>query len=94
MGSVFAVVGDLWSFGLSEDEGEAAVGADVSMRVRTRLQTSPSPGLEFYEGYIDVTVDAEADREEIFLAAVRELRRTAFPDRGARCWKMLSFEAI
>lgn len=60
------------------------------MKLRVEMQTSPSPGLEFYEGHVDICVDDDADGEDIFYAAVKELRRTAFPDRGPRCWRMLS----
>jgi hypothetical protein len=55
------------------------------------MQTSPSPGLEFYQGHVDVVVDEDASRDDIFHAAVRELRRTAFPDRGSRCWTMTGY---
>jgi len=61
------------------------------MKVRVEMQTSPSPGLEFYEGHVDIYVDDDAEGDDIFRAAVKELQRTAFPDRGSRCWRMLSY---
>jgi hypothetical protein len=43
-----------------------------------------------YEGHVDVWCDSDA-WADVFAAAVRELRRTSFPDRGAHCWRMDDF---
>ena len=68
-------------------------GDEMNERYKVELQTIPSPGLEFYRGFVTCSVPSEdADRESIFRAAVRELQRTAFPDRGANCWKLIGFE--
>lgn len=46
-----------------------------------------------YDGHVDVTTQ-ESDGYGLFMAAVRELRRTSFPERGPDCWKLERFELI
>lgn len=46
-----------------------------------------------YDGHVDVWCDTN-DWDDVFAAAVRELKRTAFPDRSAAMWKMLDFYRI
>lgn len=46
-----------------------------------------------YDGHVDVWCETD-DWEDIFAAAVRELRRTAFPDYSAAMWRMLDFNQI
>lgn len=66
-------------------------------RYRVEMATNPAPGLEFYRGHVDCTAypsdsdDDEPTRDDVFRAAVRELQRTAFPDRGVNCWRMIDF---
>ena len=43
-----------------------------------------------YNGHIDVY----SDGENLFADAVRELRRTSFPDRGGACWEMTGSEVV
>ena len=62
------------------------------MRYRVQMESTAGP-YEQYEG--ELTVFCETDeRYEIFMAAVRELRRTSFPDRGADCWRMVGHTII
>jgi hypothetical protein len=46
---------------------------------------------EQYEGYVDVRVSED---DSLFMAAVRELKRTAFPDRSSDCWRLISSERL
>lgn len=53
-----------------------------------RVQMVSRPGFYAqYDGHVDVHCDSHDD-EDIFQAAVRKLRATAFPERGAACWRM------
>ena len=61
-------------------------------KFRVELQTNPSPGMEFYRGYVDVFADSDASGDDLFRAAVRQLQRTSFPDRGMSCWRMIGCE--
>lgn len=69
---------------MSDEHGESG-------RFRVHLQTNPSPGLEFYEGHVDVWAECAGVAPA---RAVRELRRTSFPDRGASCWKVTKVERL
>lgn len=61
---------------------------------RYRVWMRSTPGMYAqYDGHVDVTT-RDDDSYGIFMAAVRELRLTSFPDRGAGCWKLERFEAI
>lgn len=57
---------------------------------RVYLRSVPGP-MTYYRGHVDVTVEPGDD---IFLAAVRRLRATAFPERTADCWRMDRAEII
>lgn len=46
-----------------------------------------------YDGHVDVHCRA-SESHEVFLAAVRELRRTSFPERSADCWRLERIELI
>lgn len=58
--------------------------------LRCRMQTRPGIHAQ-YEGHIDVVADPD-DEEAVFLAAVRALKRGAFPDYGSSIWRLLSYE--
>lgn len=63
-------------------------------RRRYRVQLESVPGMYAqYDGHVDVWCDTD-DWDDLFAAAVRELRRTSFPDRGAGAWRMVGFEPI
>jgi hypothetical protein len=47
-----------------------------------------------YEGFIDVYVHDLAEWDEIVSAAIKEMRRTAYPDYNASQWRMTSFKQI
>jgi len=64
------------------------------MKVRVEMQTSPSPGLEFYQGHIECYVPEDATEDDIFREAVRRLRQTAFPERNSRMWTMLGHTQV
>ena len=62
--------------------------------MRYRVEMVSRPGMYAqYDGYVEVLCESD-DPQDIFYAAVRELRRTAFSDRGADCWCMNSYEQI
>lgn len=61
-------------------------------RLRVWLHSTPGHYAQ-YDGHVDVTT-REDNAYGIFMAAVRELRRTSFPDRDAGCWKLERYEAI
>lgn len=63
------------------------------MKVRAELATNPSPGLTYYRGFVEVFVadDVHSDAD-ILSAAVRQLQRTSFPDRGFSCWRLIGWE--
>ncbi len=63
------------------------------MKVRCEMKTRPGIHAQ-YEGYIDVNVHDLAEWNEIFSAAIQELRRTAFPDYSAIMWSMLDYKVI
>ncbi len=50
---------------------------------RVWLHSAPSPGLEYYSGYVDVTAPSQ---DEAGLRAIAQLTRTTFPDRPASLW--------
>jgi hypothetical protein len=60
----------------------------VSLRVY--LTSKPGPYAQ-YDGHVDVSIE---EGDDPFLAAVRQLRRTSFPDRGADCWKLVKVEHV
>lgn len=47
-----------------------------------------------YDGYVDVRCHNDDDWNDVFYAAVRELRRTAFPDYNALMWTLVSYGRI
>lgn len=58
-------------------------------RYRVTLRSVPGMYAQ-YDG--DVTCwSADDDPEEIFAAAVRELRRTSFPERTRDFWRMVHY---
>ena len=61
-------------------------------KYRCFMQSVPGP-MEQYDGKVDVWC-ASDDWSELFAAAIRELQRTSFPDRGAACWKMRDFQLL
>jgi len=67
---------------------------------RYRVWLRSVPGFyEQYDGTVDCTVESDpftdhGERGEVFLAAVRELRRTAFPDRVIDCWRLERYEVL
>lgn len=68
-------------------------GSPVTRR-RYRVEMESVPGMYAqYDGHVDVWSDTD-DWDDLFAAAVRELRHTSFPDRGASAWRMVGFERI
>lgn len=61
------------------------------MRFRVWMHSTPSPGLEFYKGKVDVFAD---DADEAKDRALHQLRRGAFPDRSASMWVVEKIETI
>ena len=59
-------------------------------RYRVYMQTNSGMFTQ-YDGYVDVTVLSDTD---LFHAAVKQLRRTAFPDYSADMWKMVSYKEL
>jgi hypothetical protein len=57
---------------------------------RVWLRSVPGP-YEQYDGYVDVVVE---DPDEAFAAAVRQLRRTSFPERSSGFWKLERLEVL
>lgn len=69
-------------------------GADQRPYRRYRVWMRSTPGhYAQYDGHVDV-ITQDDDGYGIFMAAVRELRRTSFPERGPDCWKLERYEAI
>lgn len=54
------------------------------------LRSVPGP-YEQYDGKVDVYA---GDREEAVERALRELRRTSFPDRSASMWRVEKVEEV
>jgi len=46
-----------------------------------------------YDGHVDVWCDTD-DWDDVFAAAIKELQRTAFPERSAAAWRMTDFQLI
>ena len=63
-----------------------------SCKYRCWMQSIPGP-YEQYDGHVDVWCRSD-DWSDVFTAAVAKLKRTAFPDRTAACWKMIDFELV
>lgn len=61
-------------------------------RYRCQMRTIPGAAVR-YDGYVDIWSNSD-DRNELFILAVRELRRTAFPDYCAMMWQMSTFHQI
>jgi len=56
-----------------------------------RVHMRSVPGMYAqYDGHVDVW----SDGDDLFLDAVRELRRTSFPDRHADMWRMTGSELM
>jgi len=47
-----------------------------------------------YEGHVDVRCNDQAEWDEVFPAAIRELQRAAFPDYNASMWELISYKQI
>lgn len=65
------------------------------MSVETyRVYLRSRPGFyEQYDGHVDVS-RSDDDETNLFMLAVRKLRRTSFPDRGPECWKFEKVERL
>lgn len=63
------------------------------MLLRCQMQTKPGMHAQ-YDGYVDVRCHNDDDWNDVFYAAVRELRRTAFPDYNASMWTLVSYGRI
>lgn len=61
------------------------------MNYRVYLHSTPSPGMEYYDGYVDVVAD---DEEQAVDRAMDKLSRTSFPDRNRSCWRVDRVERI
>lgn len=61
-------------------------------RYRVWLRSTPGMFAQ-YDGHVDVST-RDDDGYGIFMAAVRQLRRTSFPERGPDAWKLERYEAI
>lgn len=59
---------------------------------RCRMNTKPGTPLH-YDGYVDIWSNSD-DRNDLFILAVRELRRTSLPDYSASMWQMTSYTEI
>lgn len=59
-------------------------------RYRVWLRSVPGP-YEQYDGKVDVTAEDTEDAKD---RAIRELRRTSFPDRSAAMWRVEKVEAL
>lgn len=64
----------------------------VYKRYRCRMNTKPCTPLH-YDGYVDIWSNSD-DRNDLFILAVRELRRTIFPTYSAILWQMSSYSEI
>jgi hypothetical protein len=62
----------------------------VTRTVRCQMRTRPGMYAQ-YDGHVDVVADP-SDPEDVFRAAVRRLKATAFPDYPSSAWKMESYE--
>lgn len=61
-------------------------------KFRVHVHTAPSPGLVFYEGYVDVHCQAA---HEAFEAEVRKLGRSTFRDRSSKSgWRLDRIERL
>jgi hypothetical protein len=50
---------------------------------------------EHYEGYVDVCARDDAEEDDIFTRAVRQLAHTSFPDRPSRSsWQLERIEKL
>lgn len=59
-----------------------------------RCRMNTKPGAPFhYDGYVDIWSNSD-DRNDLFILAVRELRRTSFPNYGALVWQMSTYSEI
>jgi hypothetical protein len=47
--------------------------------------------MAYYDGHVDVWAEDEEQAEE---RAISKLQRTAFPDRGRSCWRVVSIERL
>jgi hypothetical protein len=61
-------------------------------RYRCFMRSVPGP-IEQYNGHVDVICETD-DWNDVFREAVKALKRGAFPDRNAACWKMDDFNRI
>lgn len=61
-------------------------------RYRCRMNTKPGTPFH-YNGYVDIWSNSD-DRNDLFILAVRELRRTEFPTYNAMMWQMSSYTEI
>ena len=56
------------------------------------MNTKPGTAVR-YDGYVDIWSNSD-DRNDLFILAVRELRRTSFPSYNAMMWQMSSYTEI
>jgi hypothetical protein len=59
---------------------------------RCRMNTKPGAPLH-YDGYVDIWSNSD-DRNDLFILAVRELRRTSFPTYSAMMWQMSTYTQL
>ena len=65
--------------------------SEVSAHRHYRVYMRTVPGMYAqYDGHVDVW----SDGEELFLDAVRQLRRTSFKDYSADMWRMTGSELL
>lgn len=56
---------------------------DELKRYRVYMHTTPSPGLYYYEGHVDVVAE---DEDSAGPAAIAKARNGAFKDYGPNCF--------
>ncbi|MEX3950582.1 hypothetical protein AB4Y45_25580 [Paraburkholderia sp. EG287A] len=64
--------------------------------LRWRVWLHSAPGMwATYDGFVDIHAPRNSTRQELFVAAVRELARTSFSDRPTLdSWRLDSLECI
>lgn len=60
---------------------------ETKVRLRCFMKTQPGMYAQ-YDGYVEVMCQENAEWDEIFNAAFRKLKTTAFPDHASSLWTM------